>query len=108
MCHRTNCRQCGKYTWAGCGYHIESALAGTSIEQRCMGWQVGHCPEKKEKLERNCKYCNEPVEAGSRLEMRQKLQSHYKAKSSCEETYKSDPKKYDPVLEPQKKGCVLQ
>jgi hypothetical protein len=35
MCHRTTCRTCNKPTWAGCGNHIEQALAGVPKSQRC-------------------------------------------------------------------------
>ena len=35
MCHRTTCRTCNKPTWAGCGNHVESALAGVPKSQRC-------------------------------------------------------------------------
>jgi len=35
MCHRTTCRTCNKPTWAGCGNHIEMALAGVPKSQRC-------------------------------------------------------------------------
>jgi hypothetical protein len=35
MCHRTTCRTCNKPTWAGCGNHIEIALAGVPKSQRC-------------------------------------------------------------------------
>ncbi|NDG10146.1 MAG: hypothetical protein EB112_05605, partial [Actinobacteria bacterium] len=28
MCSRVICRNCGKYTWSGCGEHIDSALEG--------------------------------------------------------------------------------
>ena len=35
MCHRTTCRTCNKPTWAGCGNHIEMALAGVPESQRC-------------------------------------------------------------------------
>jgi hypothetical protein len=35
MCHRTTCRTCNKPTWAGCGNHVESALAGVPRAQRC-------------------------------------------------------------------------
>ena len=37
MCHKTTCRKCGKPTWAGCGNHIEQALAGIPQAQRCQG-----------------------------------------------------------------------
>ena len=35
MCHRTNCRSCGRPTWSGCGNHIEQALAGVPKAERC-------------------------------------------------------------------------
>lgn len=35
MCHRTTCRTCNKSTWAGCGNHIEQALAGVPKSERC-------------------------------------------------------------------------
>ena len=37
MCRRVTCRECGKATWAGCGQHIEQALAGVPKSQRCPG-----------------------------------------------------------------------
>ena len=37
MCSRVTCRQCGKFTWSGCGQHIESALAGIPKSQICEG-----------------------------------------------------------------------
>jgi hypothetical protein len=30
------CKTCKKITWAGCGQHIEQALAGVPKENRCM------------------------------------------------------------------------
>jgi hypothetical protein len=35
MCHRVQCNQCGKPDWSGCGIHIEQALAGVPVQQRC-------------------------------------------------------------------------
>lgn len=37
MCRRVNCKVCGKPTWAGCGQHVEQALAGVPRGQRCAG-----------------------------------------------------------------------
>ena len=37
MCAPVTCHTCGKTTWAGCGQHIEQALAGVPAEQRCPG-----------------------------------------------------------------------
>lgn len=41
MCSKVACRECGKPSWAGCGQHIESALRGVAIADRCPGWQTG-------------------------------------------------------------------
>ena len=35
MCSRSTCSKCSKPTWAGCGRHIESALAGVPEADRC-------------------------------------------------------------------------
>lgn len=35
MCSTTVCPSCHKPTWAGCGKHIEEALAGIPEEERC-------------------------------------------------------------------------
>ncbi|KAF9957931.1 hypothetical protein BGZ72_001156 [Mortierella alpina] len=35
MCHRVVCHSCGKFTWEGCGLHIDQALAGLSLKQIC-------------------------------------------------------------------------
>ncbi len=35
MCSQVRCRDCGKPTWAGCGAHIESALANVPPAERC-------------------------------------------------------------------------
>jgi hypothetical protein len=35
MCKQVLCRSCGKPTWAGCGAHIEQALANVPPDQRC-------------------------------------------------------------------------
>ncbi|WP_074015267.1 hypothetical protein [Actinomyces polynesiensis] len=41
MCRRVTCRTCGKPTWAGCGQHIEEALADVPRNQRCQGHPEG-------------------------------------------------------------------
>jgi hypothetical protein len=50
MCHRVRCRQCGKPTWAGCGAHVEQALAGVQREARCRcredGRETNQAPER--------------------------------------------------------------
>ena len=37
MCRRVTCRTCGKPTWAGCGQHVNQALAGVPTSERCPG-----------------------------------------------------------------------
>lgn len=37
MCRAVRCRTCGKTTWAGCGDHVEEALAGVAAQDRCPG-----------------------------------------------------------------------
>lgn len=37
MCEMVICRKCSKPTWAGCGEHIEQALAGVTKADRCQG-----------------------------------------------------------------------
>lgn len=37
MCQPVACDTCKKTTWAGCGEHIEQALAGIAESQRCQG-----------------------------------------------------------------------
>ncbi len=36
MCMQVKCQQCGKPTWAGCGAHIEQALANVPKSERCV------------------------------------------------------------------------
>ncbi|CAM9144019.1 unnamed protein product, partial [Heterosigma akashiwo] len=43
MCRKIQCSSCCKATWAGCGAHIESALQGVAVEDRCPGWETGKC-----------------------------------------------------------------
>jgi len=37
MCSRVTCSTCKKATWSGCGQHIEEALAGIPVSERCQG-----------------------------------------------------------------------
>jgi len=43
MCRKIQCPTCAKATWAGCGLHIDSALNGVAIADRCGGWATGRC-----------------------------------------------------------------
>lgn len=44
MCRKVECSTCKKATWAGCGMHIDAALNGVKIEDRCDGYRIGKCP----------------------------------------------------------------
>ncbi|MEY9877359.1 hypothetical protein ABH931_006883 [Streptacidiphilus sp. MAP12-33] len=35
MCRRVTCRRCGKYTYSGCGQHVDQVLSGVPSAQRC-------------------------------------------------------------------------
>ena len=37
MCSMVICKRCKKPTWSGCGQHIEEALYGVAIADRCPG-----------------------------------------------------------------------
>lgn len=41
MCSQVKCQTCGKPTWAGCGRHIEQALANVPKAQRCVCRESG-------------------------------------------------------------------
>ena len=46
MCHAVTCRTCGKATWAGCGHHVDSALAGVPRSDRCPGHAAVSTPSR--------------------------------------------------------------
>ncbi len=37
MCRAVTCSTCGKTTWAGCGQHVDSVMAGVPASDRCPG-----------------------------------------------------------------------
>lgn len=37
MCHTVRCRKCNKTTWAGCGRHVDQAMARVPRADRCAG-----------------------------------------------------------------------
>ena len=41
MCYKCRCRVCGKWTWGGCGKHIDAALKDVPMENRCPNWKMG-------------------------------------------------------------------
>ncbi|KNC96708.1 uncharacterized protein SPPG_09513 [Spizellomyces punctatus DAOM BR117] len=46
MCRRVKCEKCDKYTWAGCGQHIDQALAGLKPEEIC------NCKDKQKQSDK--------------------------------------------------------
>ena len=36
MCRRVVCNKCNKFTWSGCGKHIQQALKGLKQDQICQ------------------------------------------------------------------------
>lgn len=36
MCSKVECKECKKPTWQGCGEHVEEALHGVALEDRCQ------------------------------------------------------------------------
>ena len=35
MCVKVICQKCKKYTWSGCGKHVEEALKGVAEADKC-------------------------------------------------------------------------
>ncbi|KAG1656113.1 hypothetical protein FOA52_010295 [Chlamydomonas sp. UWO 241] len=35
MCFQVACTKCGKASWGGCGMHIDNALKGVPMQDRC-------------------------------------------------------------------------
>jgi len=44
---KITCTTCKKPTWTGCGRHIDSALQGVAVGDRCAGWKEGKCQTTK-------------------------------------------------------------
>ncbi|ONH96679.1 hypothetical protein PRUPE_7G145500 [Prunus persica] len=36
MCFRVDCKQCGKYSWGGCGKHLATLYASIDEGKHCM------------------------------------------------------------------------
>ena len=41
MCRKSECKDCGKATWVGCGLHIKAALKGVAVQDLCPNWKKG-------------------------------------------------------------------
>lgn len=52
MCRRTTCRTCGKTTWAGCGRHVDSVMAGVPAAARCAGHEEARATGRPSILDR--------------------------------------------------------
>jgi len=42
MCKKIGCKACGKYTWVGCGKHIDEAMDGVEPWDKCTNWEKGY------------------------------------------------------------------
>jgi hypothetical protein len=49
MCQRVVCPTCKKYTFAGCGQHVEQVLAGVPESNRCSCGQNSGSSEGKQR-----------------------------------------------------------
>eukprot|EP00050_Salpingoeca_kvevrii_P012996 m.26282 g.26282 ORF g.26282 m.26282 type:complete len:58 (+) comp4563_c0_seq2:560-733(+) len=54
MCRKVKCNGCSKWTWAGCGQHIDSAMSGVDKDERCPGWEKGVCTVDPSKGKDTC------------------------------------------------------
>lgn len=36
MCSKVKCPKCQKFTWSGCGRHVQEALKGVKNDDRCQ------------------------------------------------------------------------
>ena len=46
MCYKMKCQKCKKWTWAGCGNHIKSALKGIPDKDLCKCSKLGTTSQK--------------------------------------------------------------
>ncbi|KAG2196817.1 hypothetical protein INT47_002744 [Mucor saturninus] len=46
MCMRVTCPDCKKFTWKGCGKHIDQALAGLEKNEICQCKEEAKTAEK--------------------------------------------------------------
>lgn len=64
MCYKVECPKCHKATWKGCGFHINTALNGVPMYDRCPGWPTGKCTADSKPIEKE----SEKGEAFSKTE----------------------------------------
>ena len=77
MCWKQDCSSCGKPSWAGWGKHIEMALDGVAIEDRCPGWQTGKCTSGGGVAETKCSCCGEAFSAQTSERLQEVMAMHY-------------------------------
>mmetsp|Transcript_30271 Transcript_30271/g.73689 ORF Transcript_30271/g.73689 Transcript_30271/m.73689 type:complete len:168 (-) Transcript_30271:62-565(-) len=104
MCWPDKCKSCGKTTWSGCGLHIDKAMEGVPMKDRCDGWEVGSCPKRMSQspLIGSCKYCEIGMTASTQLKLCEILIYHMQSeegKSCREKDKKKYPKKWKLIEE---------
>mmetsp|Transcript_32524 Transcript_32524/g.60518 ORF Transcript_32524/g.60518 Transcript_32524/m.60518 type:complete len:171 (-) Transcript_32524:257-769(-) len=95
MCWADTCAHCQKTTWAGCGLHIEEAMANVPMKKRCKGWATGSCPDRKDKrpLMGSCKYCDLMLMASTKKRLCEVIIYHMRS-SEGKKCQEQDRKKY--------------
>ena len=87
MCRSVTCTDCGKQTWSGCGKHIDSALAGISLQDRCGGWKTGACDGGSvvtvTRVKQTCTGCDMEMHAETDDAMRGVLAMHFECSPAC-------------------------
>ncbi|OMO56796.1 hypothetical protein CCACVL1_26260 [Corchorus capsularis] len=56
MCYRVECKQCGKYSWGGCGNHLSTLYANIEEGKRCMcrSWPGVAVPSTTNNVRNKC------------------------------------------------------
>lgn len=36
MCYKVLCKDCNRWTWAGCGQHVQQVMVNIPLDQRCI------------------------------------------------------------------------
>ena len=80
MCWRdADCTSCGGAKWAGCGRHIEAALAGVPADKRCK-CQAGASSD----VQGNCPACGEAFKASNERLLNEVFRAHIGLSPSCD------------------------
>jgi len=83
MCWKEECSTCKKWSWGGCGKHIDNAMNGIDMADRCLGWQKGKCPGVTNVNETACEACGQTFSAQTKESLVNVMEAHYKCSESC-------------------------